>query len=314
VRWFALPVPTQGNFPVLDPLVAGALAIENRLMPAFEPVAAAVATLVGGVEVFAAYGSPEAMQKIIRKQAGESDYDLLKRIARENDWDIVMDHSEPQGGMKLRFLSSADQLEADLSLRYGLSLMDFTPRISNVGQIAAVEVNIWRPEIKTEFRVRLAWDWDRQDLVLTISPGFGLTGEAGSTPEALAASGSTAAAAQSGLDTPSWQRDFILVDEPVSPFSAARELLSRLIPSLNERLTGSGSAIGDVRILPGAVIQFEGLGRQFGGRYRVTSATHTLDNSGYRTGFEVRKEIWFGSIPAVDQAAVEITGLGVRVG
>ena len=35
-------------------------------------------------------------------------------------------------------------------------------------------------------------------------------------------------------------------------------------------------------------------------------ATHTLDANGYRTGFELRKEIWFGSIPAASQGAVRV--------
>jgi len=29
----------------------------------------------------------------------------------------------------------------------------------------------------------------------------------------------------------------------------------------------------------------------------VTSTSHTLDGSGYRTTFQARKEVWFGSIP-----------------
>ena len=58
--------------------------------------------------------------------------------------------------------------------------------------------------------------------------------------------------------------------------------------------------------MAGRVVQLEGLGREFGGRYRITSATHTIDSSGYRTSFEGRKEIWFGSIPALDQGAVAL--------
>jgi uncharacterized protein len=29
----------------------------------------------------------------------------------------------------------------------------------------------------------------------------------------------------------------------------------------------------------------------------VTQATHTIDGSGYKTSFQARKEVWFGSIP-----------------
>jgi len=78
------------------------------------------------------------------------------------------------------------------------------------------------------------------------------------------------------------------------------------VPKLSRRLTGSGSTLGDPRIVPGAVLRLEGLGVQFSGLWRVTSATHTLDTGGYRTSFEVRKDIWFGQIPLPAQGAVPI--------
>ena len=78
---------------------------------------------------------------------------------------------------------------------------------------------------------------------------------------------------------------------------AARNILSELLPRLNNRLTGSGACIGDPRIKASRVIRLDGLGDQFSGLYRITSATHTFDTSGYRTNFQVRKEVWFGSIP-----------------
>ena len=45
------------------------------------------------------------------------------------------------------------------------------------------------------------------------------------------------------------------------------------------------------------ITRIEGVGEKFGGLYRVTSVTQSLDAGGWRTAFEVRKEIWFGSIP-----------------
>jgi phage protein D len=60
---------------------------------------------------------------------------------------------------------------------------------------------------------------------------------------------------------------------------------------LNNRLTGTGSCVGDPRIRAGAMVRIEGVGPDFSGDYRVSSATHTMDASGYRTNFEVRKEL-----------------------
>jgi hypothetical protein len=54
------------------------------------------------------------------------------------------------------------------------------------------------------------------------------------------------------------------------------------------------------------VVRIEGVGVEFGGLYRVTNATHTLDSGGYQVSFEMRKEIWLGSIPKPEQGAVPI--------
>ena len=66
------------------------------------------------------------------------------------------------------------------------------------------------------------------------------------------------------------------------------------------------SVVGDLRIKNGGVVRIEGAGEQFGGLYRVTSVTHSVDTGGWRTSFELRKEIWFGSIPLPEQGAVPI--------
>jgi hypothetical protein len=39
------------------------------------------------------------------------------------------------------------------------------------------------------------------------------------------------------------------------------------------------------------MIRIEGIGPDFSGDYRVSSATHSVDGSGYRTTFQVFKEI-----------------------
>jgi hypothetical protein len=39
------------------------------------------------------------------------------------------------------------------------------------------------------------------------------------------------------------------------------------------------------------MVRIEGLGPDFSGDYRITSATHSIDTGGYRTSFEARREI-----------------------
>jgi hypothetical protein len=106
------------------------------------------------------------------------------------------------------------------------------------------------------------------------------------------------------------------VDEPVSPANAARTILGKLLPKLNKRLTAKGSCPGNTAIRAGHVLRIEGVGQTYGGLWRVTSVTHSIDGGGWRTTFDARKEIWFGSIPAPAQGATPIQGglLGMALG
>lgn len=278
-RWFAIPIPTVGNIPIPDPITAMAVSAENALIPVIDPVGAAIAVLLGGIDAVVAISDTNAMQKFVRKQANESDYDFLARIAHENGWEMLVEHGGELGGHLLRFTSPLDHLQPDVTLAYGRSLLEFQPRISNVGQIFSISASVWIPAIKMVFVINLGWDWDRMALTLSVYPGAMPLGT---------------------------QPSSHLVEEPLTAASAPRKIISELIPRLNKRLTATGSTVGNPAIQAGRVVRVEGVGEQFGGFHRVTAATHTLDGSGYRTQFETRKEIWFGSIPASEQGAVRV--------
>jgi hypothetical protein len=279
LRWFAIPIPSVGNFPLPDLATAPLVSLENLLIPIIDPVGAAIAVLLGGIEAIGTISDPSSAQKFIRKEANESDYKFLSRIAAENGWQMFIDHSGPLGGHVLRFQSPLDRLTPDVTLQYGRSLLEFSPRITNVGQILSVTAFIWITQIKMTFTVTLGWDWDRMSLTLMIFPS-GITLQPGPS--------------------------HYLIKDPVTPLTAPRRIMAELIPKLNKRLTGSGRTIGNPLIKAGSVLQLEGLGAQFGGLYRVTKATHTIDQNGYSTEFETMKEIWFGSIPLPQQGAVPI--------
>lgn len=280
-RWFAIAVPKTTNLPLPDVAVAGALSAGHGLIPIVDPVAGALAVLIGGASALAAVADKD-VQKVIRKQSGESDYDLLAKLCVENGWDMTVDHGGALGGRVLRFSSAADRLQPDVTLKYGRDLIEFSPRVSTVGQVVGVSAHIWQPDLKMSFAISVGWDWDRQSLELRIVPG--------------------GAEAAPQVD----KAQFMLLDKPLTRTNAARTLMGTLLPRLNKRLTGSGSTVGDPRIEPGGVLRLEGLGEKFGGLYRVTSVTQTLDSGGWRTSFEVRKEIWFAAIATAEQGAVAV--------
>jgi hypothetical protein len=290
VRWFAISTKCLGNFPIPDLGVATMVSQEDGLLPIFDPIGAVLSIVFGGVEVFVARNDPDARQKMIRRQSNESDYDFLQRICAENGWDMVMEHQGSLGGRLLHFKSLADNLQPVLSLRYGATLVEFTPRISNVGQVARFGMSFWESNSNLEFTVTVGWDWDRNALELEISPGYGLAG---------------LSAEEDANKSP-----ITILNEPLNALTAPRVLASKLLAKLNNRLTGNGRCIGDPRIQAGTVIRIEGVGQQFGGLYRVTSVSHTINGSGYQTSFELRKEIWFGAVPLLEQGAVKVDALG----
>lgn len=278
-RYFAVPIPTVGLLPLPDLVVAPVLALEHGLLPVIDPVAVAVSAALGAADVTAALIDPKVAQGQIRKQAGNSSLDFLKQIAAENAWELVIDHQADPAGLVLTLMSPAAQLDPDVTLRYGQSLLDFSPRISSVGQVARVGVRVWVPSIGLELTVSVGYDWDRGALTVEVRPGFGMKG---------GATGVT------------------LVNEPVSPANAARTIVSKLLPKLNKRLTAKGTCPGDAAIRAGHVLRIEGVGQTYGGFWRVTSVTQTIDGGGWRTAFEARKEVWFASIPAPAQGATPV--------
>ena len=289
-RWFAIPFAFFKNGPIPDPVIAATVSAENGLVPVLDPVGAALSVILYGASLLTSVG--DDAQVLVRRQEGESDLEFLKKVAAENGWEMFIDHTEPLGGRKLRFMSPLDELDPIRTYGYGTSLIEWSPRLTTVGVIASVTAFLRVPSIKTVFEITVGYDWDRASLDISIRPV--VLGELPPPPEEE----------PEDADVPDERR--LVLEENLGLVSAPRRILGELIPSLNSRLTGSGSVVGDPALVAGRVVQLEGLGREFSGRYRIATATHTIDSSGYRTSFEARKEIWFGSIPALDQGAVAL--------
>lgn len=273
-RAFRISIPTIGNFPLPDPAVAAIVAGTNALIPALDPVGGVLSTLMS-LATFLAF--PQFAQYAVRVQEGQNDFDFLSQIAAENGWQMFIDHTAEPRGRVLKFNFLIQDYTPSLTLKWGSSLMDFTPRLTTVGDVAGVAARVWVESLKMEFVISVGWDFDRAALNLTVYPSL-----IGDIDDVLgpAAKGKT------------------LSVKPTGYAAAPYKILSELLPRLNNRLTGSGNSVGDPRIKASRVIDLEGLGGQFSGLYRITSSTHTLDGSGYRTSFQARKEVWFGSIPA----------------
>lgn len=288
-RAFLLDIPTIGQFPLPDPAVVALVARTNLLLPDVDPVGAALSFLTA-LLAFAA--NPTAAKLGVRAQESQSDFDFLSGIARDNGWEVFIDHTAAPQGFVLRFAFPLTELTPSVSLTWGGSLIDFTPRLTTVGQVAGVQTKIWIAPVKTELTVALGWDFDRAAFDLQVFPGF------------------LSAADVLG---PTKSRGVLKVDA-TGAATMPKKLLSELLPRLNNRLTGSGSTVGNLAVKAGRVIDLKGLGAQFSGLYRITSATHSIDGGGFRTSFDVRKEVWFGGIPTPRGVAGLARVNGQRIG
>ena len=245
----------RGFGPLPDAVIAMILAAENRLIPAIDPAITATSTALAALNQY--FGGAG------RKQRDQSDLEFLKEIAAQYDADFWI---EDDVLFLARFIPR--EYTPRLTLRWGESLLDFSPKVNTVGQVEAVAMKFTLREIPLSFTVTVSFDFDRETVAVKVEPGK---------------SGKADKPTSTTVDQP--------VSTPTDLVNSALVAVRELRTKINNRVTGTGSAIGDPRIRAGAIVRLEGLGPDFSGDYRVSSASHSVDTGGYRTAFEVRKEI-----------------------
>ena len=241
-----------------DAVIAAILSAENLLIPLIDPAVITVSTALAVLNViFSGTG---------RKQEGQSDLQLMEEIAQHYDADFWVE------GNFLYLSRFIKEYTPRLTLTWGESLMDFTPQVSTLGTVVGVSAKFTLRELPLDFLVSVFWDFDRETLGISVVPGA-----------AVSFTKSLVGNVLTQIDQP--------ISNPADVINSALSITRTLREKLNNRLTGSGSAIGNPEIRAGAMIRLEGLGPDFSGNYRVKSATHSMDSGGYRTSFEVQKEI-----------------------
>jgi uncharacterized protein len=287
-RAFAIKIPKVATLPLPDVAVTALVSASNLLIPELDPIGGALSTLMSLASFISA---PQDAQDNVRTQQKQSDFDFLSSIAKENGWEMYIDHTQSPKGYVLRFQFLIQDYAPSVTLKWGQSLKDFTPRLTTVGDVFGVSARVWIASLQMEFVIVVSWDYDRAAFNLMIYPGLG------DLSELLGGNASKT-----------------ISIKPTGFPNALREILTDLLPRLNNRLTGSGSTIGNPEIKAGRVINLIGLGDQFSGLYRITSATHSFDTGGYSTSFKARKEVWFGSIPVPKGPAGLLRVQGQTVG
>jgi phage protein D len=187
-----------------------------------------------------------------------SDWALLQELADRNYFQVFVWWD------KLYFRFPRPQLEMAV-LEWGKNLVSFSPRLSLSGQHG--------------IQVVRSYNYQLAQTIVSVLPALAVASDSEDLIERL---GSAA------MDQLVELGRYVLRGEEVSDHfegaALAKSILQQILEGLYE---GSGSCIGLPQLRAGDMIEIRGLGKRFSGKYRLRRVTHTIDDGGYRTTFEV---------------------------
>lgn len=212
-----------------------------------------------------------------------SDFAFLKERARANFFDVYV-HWD-----KLYFQFPRPQTEA-VVLEWGKSLSSFTPRLSNAGMSGIEIVRGYNEELaQTIVMFATSIDLNPENIIERLGT---------SALEALLTMGRRVIRKRK-------------VESPVDALALAKALLQELLEGMYE---GSGTCIGLPELRANKYVRVANIGKRFSGVYRLKKVTHSIDEGGYTTSFEVtqrsgtsllqllRKEVSPGDDPPPDKS------------
>lgn len=194
-------------------------------------------------------------------QYNQSDLAFLQTRASRIGYELTMEGkqlgfhpiTEPQGSYPTVKLVFPDALQR------------FSPRLTSLNQVGEVQVNSWDAIGKMAIKSRSAVD----------GPSVKL-GDVSGAKEAAKSFG---------------QASQLRVDQPVVNRGEADQMArGQFIQRALEYVTGEGQCRGDPDLQAGCIVDIQGVGKRFGGRYYVIAATHIFGpHQGYTTEFSVKR-------------------------
>lgn len=198
-------------------------------------------------------------------QNNEYDVTFLTKRAQHNGYDLFVKEKE-KGKSALYFGPSDNVKKVTYQLTYGRSLTEFRPTLSTAQQVNEVTVRGWSMKEKKP----ITYTAKRSSIDIK---GVGNQGGQGKINKSFA------------------KRREIIAEKPLESEAEAKQLATETLENIaKEMIKGSGSTVGLPDLRAGSVVMIDGLGRRFSGRYFITQTTHTIDDSGYKTSFQCRRE------------------------
>jgi len=207
-------------------------------------------------------------------QHSGSDMALLKKLAQANFFEVYVQWD------KLYFQFPRPQTEA-IVLEWGKNLSSYSPRISNAGLAGSQIVRSYNEELaQTIVAFAMAADFNPDNLTEKL--------------------GSSALDLLLSLGRRVLHKE--KVASTLDALAIAQSLMQEILDGMYE---GSGSCIGTPDLQAGQYISIQGVGKRFSGTYRIRKATHTIDDGGYHTNFEVTQKSSTSLLPLLRKSLQE---------
>lgn len=193
------------------------------------------------------------------------DVDFLLQRARQRGYVVFV--REDEDGEYLYFGPSQTQTEPiPYELIWGQSIIDFRPTLTTANQVRSVTVKGWNRRTKEPITETVSLDdlqqQRNQDLYRLIESN---------------ACGD--------------RREEIVVNEPIFTVNEARRRAEAILSDQTKVMVkASATTVGLPELRAGRKVKISGLGARFSGTYFVTASTHTINDSGYTTRFDARRE------------------------
>ena len=191
-----------------------------------------------------------------------SDWALLRKLADRNYYEVFV-HWD-----KLYFRAPLRVQRHAIVLEWGKNLSSFTPRLSTAGQQG--------------IQVVRSYNYELAETIVSVLPAIALDSDVEGIIERLGV-GFLEQLVQLGRYVVRGEK---VVGNHLQAKALAKSTLLQILEGLYE---ASGTCIGIPKLHAGDTVDIRGIGKRFGGKYRLSQVKHTIDEQGYRTTFEVKQ-------------------------
>lgn len=233
-----------------------------------------IAAQIAGESLLIPVVDPSPIFHLEKVQHSGSDMALLKKMAQANFFEVYVWWD------RLYFQFPRPQSEA-IVLEWGKNLSSYAPRISSSGLAGLQVVRGYNEELAQNIvAFALAADFNPDTLVEKL--------------------GSSALELLLSLGRRLLHKEKVVTT--LDAFIIAKSIMQEILDGMYE---GSGSCIGLPALQAGKYINIRGIGKRFSGTYRIRKATHTIDDSGYHTSFEVTQKSGTSLLPLLRKSLQE---------